>query len=73
MAREMVSESVWLRLGQGISGCVGHVAQALRDGSAAGVGVREARPGVPELFTVAGDDVVQTCVYSALALARARG
>jgi hypothetical protein len=32
---------------------------------------RRAR-GVPELFTVAGDDVVRTCVESALALVRAR-
>ena len=99
--RGMVSESVWLRLGQGISGCVGHLTGALRDGSAAGVfdvdchdyvanvlwtqvlgtmhltrvgvGVREASPGVPELFTVSADDVVQTCVDSALALVRARG
>jgi AcrR family transcriptional regulator len=99
--REMVSESVWLRLGQGISGCVSHLTGALRDGSAtgvfdvdrpdyvanvlwtqvlgtmhlarAGVGVREASPGVPELFTVAADDVVRTCVDSALALVRASG
>jgi AcrR family transcriptional regulator len=99
--RGMVSESVWLRLGQGISGCVRHLTDALRDGreagafevddpdyvanvlwtqvlgtmhlARAGVGVREASPGVPELFSVAPDDVVRTCVESALALVRAGG
>ena len=99
--RELVSESVWLRLGQGISGCVSQLTEALRDGSStgvfevdchdyvanvlwtqvlgtmhlarAGVGVRESSPGVPELFTVAADDVVQTCVHSALAMVRASG
>ena len=35
--RDMVSESVWFRLGQGISRCVRHVAQLLADGTAAGV------------------------------------
>jgi hypothetical protein len=35
--------------------------------------VREASPGVPELFTVSADDVVQTCVDSALALVHAPG
>jgi AcrR family transcriptional regulator len=34
---DMVSESVWFRLGQGISTCVRHVSQLLADGSAAGV------------------------------------
>lgn len=34
----------------------------------AGVGVREVGPGIPELFTVAPERVVQTCVESALAL-----
>ena len=36
----------------------------------AGVGVREASPGMPELFSVAPERVVETCVASALALAR---
>jgi AcrR family transcriptional regulator len=30
--RAIVSESVWFRLGQGMAGCVEHVAQILRDG-----------------------------------------
>jgi len=34
---EMVSESVWLRLGQGIATCVHHVSQLLADGRDAGV------------------------------------
>jgi AcrR family transcriptional regulator len=34
---DMVSESVWFRLGQGITRCVQHVSQLLADGSAAGV------------------------------------
>src|SRR3954469_4393457 len=34
---DMVSESVWLRLGQGIATCVSHVARLLEDGRAAGV------------------------------------
>src|SRR3954452_3324875 len=38
---EMVSESVWLRLGQGIATCVSHVARLLEDGRAAGVFVVE--------------------------------
>ncbi len=96
--REMVSESVWLRLGQGMSRCVSHLTEALREGNAAGVfevgdpdylanviwtqvlgtmhlarvgvGVREVGPGVPELFSVAPERVVKTCVDTALALVR---
>jgi AcrR family transcriptional regulator len=34
---DMVSESVWLRLGQGIARCVHHVSQLLADGRDAGV------------------------------------
>ena len=96
--RELVSESVWLRLGQGMSRCVSVLTETLREGTAAGdfevadpdylanviwtqvlgtmhlarvgVGVREAGPGVPELFTVPPEPVVKTCVDSALALAR---
>lgn len=96
--REMVSESVWLRLGQGMSRCVSHLTETLREGTAAGafsvedpdylanvlwtqvlgtmhlarvgVGVRELSPGVPDLFSVAPDDVIRTCVDSALALVR---
>src|SRR3954449_4351545 len=35
--REALSESVWLRLGQGIASCVVHVSEILRAGAAAGV------------------------------------
>jgi len=35
--RELVSESVWLRLGQGTSRCVNHLTETLREGNAAGV------------------------------------
>ena len=34
---EIVSESVWLRLGQGMARCLEHIAAILRDGAAAGV------------------------------------
>jgi AcrR family transcriptional regulator len=34
--REMVSESVWLRLGEGMAGCVDQLAAILRAGAAAG-------------------------------------
>ncbi|MEX2193996.1 MAG: TetR/AcrR family transcriptional regulator [Thermoleophilaceae bacterium] len=33
---EIVSESIWLRLGQGMSRCVDHVTRVLRDGNADG-------------------------------------
>lgn len=92
---EIVSESIWLRLGQGMSRCVEHLIRALDSGSANGdfevadpeymanvlwtqvlgaihltrsrVGVREAAPGIPELFTIEPERVVETCVTSALA------
>jgi AcrR family transcriptional regulator len=92
---DTVSESVWLRLGQGMATCVDQLTVILRDGAAAGdfvvedadftanvlwtqmlgtmhlarirVGVRQAAPGIPELFTVAPEQVVETCVRSALA------
>jgi AcrR family transcriptional regulator len=96
--REMVSESVWLRLGQGMSRCVSHLTETLREGTAAGafavedpdylanviwtqvlgtmhlarvgVGVRELGPGVPDLFSVAPERVIETCVESAVAMVR---
>lgn len=96
---EIVSESVWLRLGQGIAGCVEHVSALLRAGAAAGafdvrdpdytanllwtqmlgtthlarirVGIRQAAPGIPELFPVAAEQIVESCVHSALAAAGA--
>src|SRR3954451_5129192 len=93
--REVLSESVWLRLGRGIAGCVGHVSEILRAGAEQGVfavedpdymanvlwtqvlgathlarirvGVRQAAPGIPELFTVTPEQLARTCVDSALA------
>jgi AcrR family transcriptional regulator len=93
--REALSDSVWLRLGQGIASCVVHVSEILRVGAQDGtftvedpdymanvlwtqilgathlarirVGVRQAAPGIPELFTVAPDQIARTCVDSALA------
>ena len=96
--RGMVSESVWLRLGQGMARCLEHSAAALRAGAEAGVwsvedpdytanvlwtqglglmhlarigvGVRSLAPGVPALFAVAPEQIVRTCVESALANVR---
>ena len=98
--RESISESVWLRLGQGMASCLGRLAGVLREGAESGdfevddpdymanvlwtqalgamhlvrirVGVREAGPGVPELFKVAAEDVVATCVAGAMATVGAR-
>ena len=92
---ESVSESVWLRLGQGIASCSEHIADTLRMGTESGaftvadpdymanvlwtqmlgtmhlarirVGVRELAPGVPELFRVDPEELVRTCVASAMA------
>ena len=92
---EVLSESVWLRLGQGMVGCIDLLVRVLRDGAEAGdfdvddpelmasvlwtqvlgamhllrikVGVRELAPGVPGMFKVEPDQVVRTCVDSALA------
>jgi AcrR family transcriptional regulator len=96
---EIVSESIWLRLGQGMARCLGVSADTLRAGAEAGafqvedpdymanvlwtqglglmhlarigVGVRSLAPGVPALFTVEPEQVVRTCVASALALVQA--
>jgi AcrR family transcriptional regulator len=93
--REIVSESVWLRLGQGMARCIDHLVGVLEAGAAAGVfdvadpeytanvlwtqvlgtmhlarigvGVRQAAPGFPALFTIAPEKVVRTCVESARA------
>jgi AcrR family transcriptional regulator len=98
--REAISESVWLRLGQGMAGCIDHLVRVLRAGAAdgafavddpefmanilwtqvlgamhlarIGVGLRQAAPGVPELFTVPPEQVARTCVESALATVGAR-
>src|SRR4051812_5795240 len=93
--RDALSESVWLRLGQGIARCVAHVSDILRQGARDGtflvddpdyvanvlwtqilgtthlarirVGIRQAAPGVPELFKVEPEQIARTCVESALA------
>ena len=93
--REALSDSVWMRLGQGIASCVVHVSEILRAGARDGtftvedpdymanvlwtqvlgathlarirVGVRQVAPGIPELFTVAPERLVDTCVASVLA------
>ena len=91
----IVSEAVWLRLGEGIASCVDPLVRALRAGVASGafaiddpdymanvlwtqvlgvmhlarirVGMRRSPAGAPELFVVSPDQVVRTCVASALA------
>ena len=96
----MVSESVWLRLGQGMAKCIEQLAGVLRAGARSGafaiedpdytanilwtqtlgamhlarirVGVRQAAPGVPELFKVDAQQIVESCVATALAAVRAR-
>jgi AcrR family transcriptional regulator len=92
---EIVSESVWLRLGQGMARCLSSLAQALRAGGESGafsiedpdymanllwtqmlgamhlarigVGVRQLAPGVPELFRIESEEMVRSCVASAMA------
>ena len=95
---ELVSEAVWLSLGQGMARCLGQVAAVLRSGDERGdfavadpdymanflwtqmlgamhlvrirVGVKQAGPGVPALFKVSQDEVVRSCVASAMSLVR---
>src|SRR4051812_36410903 len=92
----IVSDSVWLRLGQHMARCIDRVAAILRLGNAMGtwdlphpdymanllgtrglgvmhfarlgVGVRRLAPGVPDVFSVAAEDVIASCVASAQAL-----
>lgn len=96
--QETVSESVWLRLGQGMARCVDPLVTVLREGAEAGaftvedpeylanvmwtqtlgvahlarirVGLRLLAPGVPDLFRVEPEQIVETCVDSALGLVR---
>lgn len=96
---EVVSASVWLRLGQAMAACLSHVSEVLRAGTEAGafavedpdymanvlwtealgamhlarigVGVRQAAPGIPELFRVEPERLVASCVAGALAAVRA--
>jgi AcrR family transcriptional regulator len=97
---QVVSESVWLRLGQGMVSCIGPLAEVLREGAEAGVfeigdpdytanvlwtqtlgamhlarigvGVRRLGPGVPDVFPVTPEQIVRSCVDSALATVGAR-
>jgi AcrR family transcriptional regulator len=96
--QESVSESVWLRLGQGMARCIDCLAGALRRGVEAGefsvddpdytanllwtqalgamhlarirVGVKQAAPGIPQLFKVEPEQVVRSCVAVAMATVR---
>jgi AcrR family transcriptional regulator len=96
---KMVSESIWLRLGQGMATCLDQVTQVLRRGiesgafevddpdytatvlwtstlgtmhlTRLGIGVRQLGPGVPGVFRVTPERVVETCVANALATVRA--
>ena len=98
--QDIVSEAVWLRLGQAIVRCVERLAEVLREGAEdatfdvadpdytanivwtqvlgtmhlarMGVGIRQAAPGIPALFEVEPERVVQTCVATALATAGAK-
>jgi AcrR family transcriptional regulator len=95
---ESISDSIWLRLGQGMARCLAHLSGVLRRGNESGafavedpdyianllwtqmlgamhlvrirVGVRQAAPAVPELFRVSSEQVVRSCVASAMALVR---
>jgi len=92
-----ISDSVWLRLGQGMARCINHVARLLREADHQGilnvpdpdytanvlwtqmlgtmhlarlrVGLRQAAPGIPALFSVSPERVVETCIDNALATA----
>ena len=87
----IVSESVWLRLGQGMAQCIDHVTRLLRtiDGvedpdylanvlwtetlgmmhlARIRVGVRQEAPGIPALFTIAPERVIETVVAHARAI-----
>lgn len=93
--REIVSDAIYLRLGQGMARCLDVLAGVLRRGVETGVfvvedcdytanvlwtqvlgvmhlarlrvGVRQDAPGVPALFRVDADRLVQTCVDMAMA------
>jgi AcrR family transcriptional regulator len=93
--RDALSDSVWLRLGQGMAKCIRHISELLLRGSEAGdfevtdpdytanvlwtqtlgvmhlarirVGLRQAAPGLPALFSVTPEQVVETCVAGARA------
>jgi AcrR family transcriptional regulator len=87
----IVSDSVWLRLGQGMAQCIDHVTRLLAtiDGvedpdylanvlwtetlgmmhlARIRVGVRQEAPGIPQLFTIAPERVIETVVAHARAI-----
>lgn len=89
--RDLVSESVWLRLGQGMATCIAHVGRLLEGIESVAdpdylanvlwtetlgmmhlarirVGVREAAPGIPELFPIDPERVVESVVDHARAI-----
>jgi AcrR family transcriptional regulator len=88
---EQLSESVWLRLGQGMGSCIEPLTRILEDLGVddpeytsnvlwtqtlgtmhlarSRVGLRELAPGVPDLFRIYVDRLVDSCVASAVALA----
>ena len=98
--REVLSDSVWFRLGQAIASCLVHVTDILESGTESGhfavddvpftanvlwaqalgtmhlarirVGIRQAAPGIPELFRIEQDRVARTCVDAMLATVGAR-
>jgi AcrR family transcriptional regulator len=91
----IVSDSVWLRLGQHMARCIDRVAAILRAGNVQGtwdiphpdyaanllwtqglgvmhlarigVGVRRLDAGVPDVFRIPAEDIIASCVQSALA------
>lgn len=87
---DQISESVWLRLGQGMASCIGPLTEILeglgvQDAeytsnvlwtqtlgtmhlARSRVGLKELGPGVPELFRIDADRLVESCVTSAGAL-----
>jgi AcrR family transcriptional regulator len=88
---EQVSESVWLRLGQGMGSCIEPLTRILEGLDVedpeftanvlwtqtlgtmhlarSRVGLRQLAPGVPALFRIDADRLVESCVKSAGALA----
>ena len=98
---EVVSESVWLRLGRGMAACIGVLADVLRLGVESGefelsdpdftanllwtqtlgalhlariqVGMRRLDSGQPELFSLEVEQVIASCVESAMRTVGARG
>ncbi len=95
--QDSISESVWLRLGQGMASCINHVSNILRNAERQDVasledadytanvlwtqtlgtmhlarirvGLRQPAPGIPELFSVSPQTVVETCIDNAFATA----